>query len=193
MRSEDAAAGVRTPRVLTVGHSTHPLGEFLGLLHGAGVTRVVDVRTLPGSRRHPQFDAETLGPALEEAGIAYEHEPLLGGLRRASPDVDPAVNGFWENASFHRYADYALGDAFEAGLGRLIALAEPPELPAAMCAEAVWWRCHRRIIADRLLARGVPVGHLMPDGRVVEATLTPGALVRDERVTYPGDGATGRG
>ena len=179
----DAAAGA-TPRILTVGHSTHPLDEFLALLREAGVTRVVDIRSLRGSNRFPHFDEERLGPALEAAGIGYEAEPRLGGRRKKSRTVDPATNGFWENTSFQRYADHALGEEFAAGLEHLITLAEPPELPAIMCSEAVWWRCHRRIIADHLLARGLPVGHLMPDGRITPASRTKGARVGDV-VTYP--------
>lgn len=173
-------------RVLTVGHSTHPIDEFISLLQGAGVTDLVDVRTLAGSRRNPQFNAEALQPSLEAAGIAYLREQRLGGLRSSTRAVTPDVNGFWENQSFHRYADYALGETFEAGLEHLIELASPPRLPAIMCAEAVWWRCHRRIIADFLIARGIPVAHLMPDGRLAEAALTRGARVEGERVTYPG-------
>lgn len=174
--------------ILTVGHSTHPIGEFLGLLHGAGATCLVDVRKLPGSRRNPQFDEENLAPSCEDAGIAYLREERLGGLRGASHRISPEVNGFWENQSFHRYADYALSAEFADGLNRLVGLAAPERLPAIMCSEAVWWRCHRRIIADHLLARNVPVAHLMPDGRVTPAVLTEGARIGDDgTVTYPGN------
>lgn len=174
------------PRILTVGHSTHPIEEFLELLRGAGVTRVVDVRTLAGSRHNPQFNQENLAPSLEAAGIAYLREQRLGGLRKATVAVNPEVNGFWENQSFHRYADYALGTSFAEGLDQLIGLATPAELPAIMCAEAVWWRCHRRIIADYLLLRDLPVAHLMPDGRLEPATLTKGARPReDHTIAYP--------
>ena len=182
-----AAPGEGSPRVLTVGHSTHPIDEFIDLLRGAGVTRLVDVRALPGSRRNPQFDEERLAPGLAAAGIPYVREERLGGLRSATPGIQAAVNGFWENRSFHRYADYALGAAFAEGLDHLADLAAPPELPVIMCSEAVWWRCHRRIIADHLIARGVPVAHLMPDGRLTPATLTSGARPQaDGTVTYPG-------
>lgn len=176
-----------TPPVLTVGHSTHPIEEFLALLRGAGVERLVDVRTLPGSRHNPQFNQESLAPSLERAGISYRRDERLGGLRKASHAVAPDVNGFWENASFHRYADYALGEAFTQGLTELIALTRLPGLTAIMCAEAVWWRCHRRIIADHLLAHAITVSHLMPDGRITPATLTRGAVIGpDALVTYPG-------
>lgn len=176
----------RPPRVLTIGHSTHPIEEFIELLRGAGATRVVDVRTLAGSRHNPQFNSENLGPSLEAAGIPYQREQRLGGLRKASRAVDPELNGFWENQSFHRYADYALGPEFAEGLGALIELATPPTLPVIMCSEAVWWRCHRRIVADFLIARGIPVAHIMPDGRLVEATLTAGARIESNgTVVYP--------
>ncbi len=182
--------GVSEP-ILTVGHSTHPIEELIDLLRGAGVTDVVDVRKLPGSRRNPQFDRDALAAALAGAGIGYRREERLGGRRGASRDVAPDVNGLWRNASFHRYADHALGDDFRAGLAEVVALArspQPDDAPrriALMCAEAVWWRCHRRIIADHLLARGVEVLHLMPEGRLVPATPTAGARVADGTVEYP--------
>ncbi|MBD7956997.1 DUF488 domain-containing protein [Microbacterium sp. Sa4CUA7] len=175
-----------TPRILTVGHSTHPIDEFLHLLHGAGVTGLVDVRKLPGSRRNPQFNEENLASSLEEAGIPYLGEKRLGGLRTATHTVAPEVNGFWNNDSFHRYADYALSSDFAEGLDALIELAAPTQLPVIMCSEAVWWRCHRRIIADHLIARDIPVAHLMPDGRLTPATLTAGARIEAGRtITYP--------
>lgn len=174
-------------RVLTVGHSTHSIEEFIDLLTTAGVTQVVDVRTLPGSRRFPHFNEENLGPSLTDAGIDYMREEALGGLRKTDKSIDPELNGFWENKSFRRYADYAQSDEFRAGLDRLIGLLAPDRTPAIMCSEAVWWRCHRRIIADFLLARNVPVLHLMPNGSTPEATLTTGARVDGQRVTYPTD------
>lgn len=178
------ATGVTPPSIVTVGHSTHPIDEFLGLLRDAGVTCLVDVRTIRGSRHNPQFGEELLGVSLAEAGIPYVVEARLGGRRRTS-GVDPEVNGYWEHPSFHQYADWALGPEFAAGLEQLIELAGEGRV-AIMCAEAVWWRCHRRIIADHLLARQVPVSHLMPDGRVEPATPTPGMRVAtDGTVTYP--------
>ena len=174
------------PRILTVGHSTHPIDEFVALLQDAGVDCVVDVRKLPGSRRNPQFNEENFAPSLEDAGIGYQREKRLGGLRNASHSVADETNAFWNNASFHRYADYALSSQFADGLKALIGLTGPDALPAIMCSEAVWWRCHRRIIADHLLARDLPVSHLMPDGRLTPATLTKGAQVDDDgTVTYP--------
>ena len=173
------------PQVVTVGHSTHPIDEFLELLLSAGVTDLVDVRKLPGSNKFPHFNEENLAPSLESVGIAYVREERLGGLRASNKSVDPSVNGFWQNKSFHRYADYALSGQFMDAVEDLVALTGPGRLPALMCAEAVWWRCHRRIIADFLLVKGVPVSHLMPDGRLSEASLTAGAVVSGEGLTYP--------
>src|SRR5690242_18199733 len=135
-------------RVFTIGHSTHPLDVFVALLNRNGVTRITDVRRTPASRRHPQFNRETLGEDLARDGIDYRHLPALGGRRRARPD---SPNGGWEHPAFRGYADYAQTEAFGAGLAELCALAE--ERPTAvMCAESLWWRCHRRLIADRLTA-----------------------------------------
>ncbi|MEJ6490313.1 DUF488 domain-containing protein [Leucobacter sp. USCH14] len=175
-------------QILTVGHSTHPIEEFIELLGEAGVTRIVDIRKLPGSRRFPQFDADALADSLRGAGIAYEREERLGGLRKSTAEVDPGVNAFWRNASFHRYADYATTGEFHSGLQRLLQLTSTDGLSALMCAEAVWWRCHRRIVADHLIAHGVEVGHLMPDGRCSRAELTAGARIgAGATVRYPAD------
>lgn len=175
-----------TPEALTIGHSTHPIDEFTGLLREAKTSCLIDVRTLPGSRHNPQFNEENLAPSLNDSGIDYVREKRLGGLRSSKYSLATEINGFWQNKSFHRYADYALSDDFQAGFDRLRDLIETGSRPAIMCAEAVWWRCHRRIITDRLLALQVPVGHVMPDGRIQEATLTKGARVHDDgTVTYP--------
>ncbi|WP_309080803.1 DUF488 domain-containing protein [Zhihengliuella sp.] len=171
--------------ILTVGHSTHPLGEFVDLLQGAGATAVVDVRSLPGSNRHPQFNAESLAAGLSEHGIVYRRIAALGGRRNLQRAIDPEVNGFWQNRSFHNYADYALSEEFDGGLAELLEIAREAR-PAIMCSEAVWWRCHRRIIADHLLARGTDVRHLMPGGRVAPAELTRGAVASGGTVEYPG-------
>jgi uncharacterized protein (DUF488 family) len=178
-----------TNRFFTVGHSDRTIGAFLALLAEARVTLLVDVRKLPGSRSNPQFDEEALAPALADAGIRYRHEAALGGLRPVSKTIPFEVNALWRNRSFHNYADYALSDAFGDALRRL--RSEGAEQVALMCSEAVWWRCHRRIIADHLLAAGEDVRHLMgsADGpRIDPATLTPGAHVGvDGQVTYPSD------
>ncbi|MEJ1088861.1 DUF488 domain-containing protein [Microbacterium sp. Mu-80] len=174
------------PMILTVGHSTHPLDEFVELLGGADVGAIVDVRRLPGSNRYPWFNEDALASSLPAAGIRYRRAASLGGRRRVSRDVPDAVNGLWRNRSFHNYADHALGAEFAQGLDELIREDRASEAAiAVMCSEAVWWRCHRRIIADHLLARGVAVGHLMPDARIVPAELTPGAQAREGTVVYP--------
>lgn len=169
----------------TIGHSKLSVVEFAGLLTSAGADFVADVRAFPRSRSNPQFNADTLSPALAAPGIGYEHLPELGGRRPRQPDVPPERNALWTNGSFHKYADYAEGAAFRAGLDRLIALGRGRHC-AIMCAEAVWWRCHRRIIADYLIARGERVLHIMPDGRIASAKLTPGARSRpDGTLVYP--------
>lgn len=172
-------------RVLTVGHSTHSIEEFLDLIGTAGVTDIVDVRKLPGSRRYPHFNEENLRISLADAGIGYVREERLGGRRSADKTIDPELNGFWQNKSFQRYADYAQSESFREGLAALLDLAGPARTPAIMCAEAVWWRCHRRIIADFLLVRDAAVVHLMPNGSLTAASLTEGAAVEGERITYP--------
>jgi uncharacterized protein (DUF488 family) len=168
----------------TVGHSTRALAEFLALLQGAGVERLVDVRAIPRSRTNPQFNIDTLPPALAEHGIDYEHLAELGGRRRGPPH---SPNDFWENDSFRSYADYAGTEAFRAGLERLKKLGR--ERPAAvMCAEAVWWRCHRRIIADYLISEGETVLHILAPGKIEPAKLTPAARrTPDGTLIYPRD------
>ena len=168
----------------TIGHSTHTVEQFIALVRGAGVRAVVDVRTIPRSRTNPQFNADALPAARAAAGIGYEHIAALGGLRSRRREVAREVNAFWQNASFHNYADYAMGEAFQEGLAHLRELGS--EAPCAlMCAEALWWRCHRRIIADYLLAAGETVQHIMADGKVVPARLTPGARRAGKGLTYP--------
>ncbi len=172
----------------TIGHSNRSLEEFVELLGGPPVDRVVDVRTVPRSRANPQFNEDTLPIDLEAVGLSYERIAALGGLRGKSKSLPPDVNGFWTNDSFHNYADYALTDAFREGLAHLIDVGRERRC-AIMCSEAVWWRCHRRIVADHLLARGETVFHVMGKGRLDAATLTPGAVVRDDgSVVYPAAG-----
>lgn len=170
----------------TVGHSDRSLEEFIGLLSRAGVELVADIRRIPRSRTNPQFNADTLPEALAAAGISYEQVADLGGRRGAARTVGRDVNGFWTNESFHNYADYALSPPFRAGLEHLIELGRERRC-AMMCSEAVWWRCHRRIVADHLLARGEAVFHIMGKDRLEPARLTAGAVVQsDGTVTYPG-------
>lgn len=158
----------------TIGHSTHSLPVFVNMLSSAGVGVIADVRAVPRSRRNPQFNRDTLPVSLAQHQIAYEHIASLGGLRGKRPENEESPNEFWVNRSFRNYADYALGDAFRAGLAQLRMLGRERRC-AIMCAEAVWWRCHRRIIADYLLAAGESVFHIMPDGRIDPAKLTAGA------------------
>jgi len=172
--------------ILTVGHSTHPFDAFVELLSAADAGVLVDVRRLPGSNRYPWFNEDALTESLPPRGILYRRIEQLGGRRKLQRAVPDDVNALWRNRSFHNYADYAMGEEFAEGISELLTLEEATAARVAiMCSEAVWWRCHRRIIADSLLARGVAVGHLMPDGRVSEASLTPGAVVRDGAVEYP--------
>ena len=159
---------------LTIGHSTRTVAEFVALLREAEVGVVADVRTVPRSRTNPQFNKDALPDALAGYQIGYEHVAELGGLRGRQRGGAPSPNGFWDNASFRNYADHALTEPFRAGLARLRALgAERP--CAIMCAEAVWWRCHRRIVADYLLAEGEAVLHILGPGRIEEARMTTAA------------------
>ncbi|HEV8552444.1 MAG TPA: DUF488 domain-containing protein [Casimicrobiaceae bacterium] len=160
--------------VFTIGHSTRPLAEFVNLLQQADVTLVADVRTVPRSRTNPQYNRETLPLSLSEFHIAYDHIAALGGLRGRQQGIPPAVNAFWDNASFHNYADYAMTAPFRSGLDALRALAHVQRC-AIMCAEAVWWRCHRRIIADYLLREDETVFHILGKGRLESARLTESA------------------
>ncbi len=171
----------------TIGHSTRTIEEFMELLRAAEVTFVVDIRTVPKSRTNPEYNKETLPERLALFQVGYEQIVELGGLRGKSKEVHPDINGLWKNASFHNYADYALTESFSNGLERLIALGRQQRC-AMMCAEAVWWRCHRRIVADHLIARGESVFHLMGKGRIDQARLTEGARVQEDGVlTYPAE------
>ena len=179
-----ARAPTRSAVVYTVGHSTRGLAEFVALLESARIETVVDVRSIPKSRRNPDYNLDRLPQLLADHAVGHEHVAELGGRRGKSRSVAPEVNALWENQSFHNYADHALSHAFESSLIHLIELAGRRRT-AIMCSEAVWWRCHRRIIADHLLARGCGVVHLMSPDRHTPAVLTPGAVVEGERVTYP--------
>jgi uncharacterized protein (DUF488 family) len=172
------------PPIFTVGHSTRSIAEFCELLQLGPADLVVDVRTVPRSRRNPQYNEDVLPDELAPYQIGYQRIGELGGLRGKSAAVPPGLNGFWENQSFHNYADYALSEQFADALARLIGLSSARRC-AIMCAEAVWWRCHRRIIADYLLARGFTVFHLMGKDRVEPARLTPAAEVQGGKITYP--------
>ena len=152
---------VDAPVFFTVGHSTRTLEAFVSLLHAAGVRAIADVRRFPASRRHPQFNRENLEVSLPDAGIAYRHFPALGGRRgKGLPD---SPNGWWEIEAFRHYADNALGAELAGALRQLREYGHT-QTCAVMCAEAVWWRCHRRLIADYLLAAGERVVHLLDLG-----------------------------
>jgi uncharacterized protein (DUF488 family) len=168
----------------TIGHSTRRIDEFVALLREADVGLVVDVRTVPRSRTNPQYNKDTLPETLAQFQIGYEHIAELGGLRGHKRDVPPEVNGFWQNASFHNYADYALSKSFREGLTRLREIGHARRC-AIMCAEAVWWRCHRRIITDYLLAAGESVFHILGPGHIEPAHMNDGARAEGDRVTYP--------
>ncbi len=156
----------------TIGHSTRSIGDFTALLAKADVETLADVRTIPRSRTNPQFNADVMPGEI--APIAYRRIPALGGLRGHKRGGGPSPNTFWENESFRNYADYAMTPPFHEGLEALKALGRE-RICAFMCAEAVWWRCHRRIIADYLLAQGEQVFHIMGPGRIEAAKLTPAA------------------
>ena len=170
--------------IYTIGHSTRPAAELIGLLQGHGVRVLADVRTIPRSRHNPQFNSDALATTLGAAHIGYVHMPSLGGLRRPKPD---SINAGWRNVSFRGYADYMQTPAFAAALDELIALARSQ--PAAiMCAEAVPWRCHRSLVADALLVRGVPAAEIVSATRATPHALTPFARVAGGAITYPAEG-----
>jgi len=182
---DDAAARA----VLTVGHSTRPIADFIALLRAHGVTQLVDVRTVPRSRHNPQFGGDALAASLAAESIGYSHVAALGGLR--SPRAG-SINGGWRNRSFQGYADYMQTEAFADAVMTLIALAER-ERVAIMCAEAVPWRCHRSLIADALVARGVAACEIVSAKRLQPHRMTPFAVVEGARVTYPAEPASADG
>lgn len=171
----------KTQTVLTIGHSTRDLEAFIRLLQANGVTRVVDIRTIPRSRHNPQFNRATLPTALEAAGIAYEHMRELGGLRHPSLN---SPNQGWRNASFRGFADYMQTPEFDAALRKLVEMAGKDRI-AVMCAEAVPWRCHRSLIADALLARQIRVEHIISETHLQTHVMTPWACVEGKHITYP--------
>jgi uncharacterized protein (DUF488 family) len=177
------AVGTAAARVIyTIGHSTRPAAELIELLRIHGVRTLVDIRTVPRSRRNPQFEQATLRAALAEAGLGYVHLSDLGGLRHPRAD---SPNTGWRNASFKGYADYMLTSEFQSALGKLLTLADEVGPVAIMCAEAVPWRCHRSLVADALLARGVEVEHIVGPGTPRPHRLTPMARVRGTCLIYP--------
>jgi uncharacterized protein (DUF488 family) len=170
-----------TTQIYSVGHSTRSEADFLALLRSFQIVQLADIRTLPGSNRHPQFNSQNLEVVLPKLGIGYAHLPKLGGLRRGLGPRSP--NRGWRNANFRGYADHMLTAEFEEGLAELLGLPRPL---AMMCAEAVPWRCHRSLVADALLVRGIVVSHIIGVSRASPHQLTSFAKVEGVRLTYPG-------
>jgi uncharacterized protein (DUF488 family) len=168
-------------RVWTIGHSTRPIDIFISLLEENGIKLVADVRSLPGSKRHPQFNREMLAKSLTDHRIRYEHFPELGGRRKARKD---SHNTAWRNASFRGYADHMETEEFRAGIERLFDLANKVGPTAIMCAEAVWWRCHRALISDDLKTRGVEVMHIVEANKSEPHPFTSAAQVVDGSLSY---------
>jgi uncharacterized protein (DUF488 family) len=170
-------------RIFTIGHSTHTLEELVEALKSFGVRTLVDIRTVPRSRRVPHFNKGSLAQTLPRRGLRYRHLKALGGLRRPRPN---SVNTAWRNPGFRGFADYLETEEFKEALEELRTLARREGPVAIMCAEAVPWRCHRSLVADVLTARGDTVLHIMAPGRASRHTLTPWARVEGQRVWYPG-------
>jgi len=169
----------------TVGHGTRSIEDFTALLNEAQIAHLADVRTVPRSRTNPQFNADLLPISLAHHDISHEHVAALGGLRSRQRAIHPSTNAFWDNQSFHNYADYAMSEPFGEALRRLRQLGRERRC-AIMCAETVWWRCHRRIIADHLIAAGEQVFHILGPDHIEAARLTSAAKVGpDSTVTYP--------
>ncbi len=169
----------------TIGHSNRSIEEFIELLQENAIDLVVDVRRLPGSKKYPQFDEDSLEQSLAQSGIGFRRLQGLTGRRTVSRETPFEVNAWWKNRSFHNYADHALTEEFRSSLDELCDWGRSAR-PAVMCSEAVWWRCHRRLIADHLLARELPVEHILGKGHVKPAELSAGAVVdEDGIVTYP--------
>jgi len=191
LNTKDMRAAGRAPDpspVYTVGHSTHTIEAFVDLLRAGQVEIVVDIRSLPKSRRNPDYNLDTLPAALGDYQIGHLHIEELGGRRGKVRSVPPEVNGYWTNRSFHNYADYALSDDFQTGLSRLLEVSRE-RCCAIMCAEALWWRCPRRFVADYLLLNGRDVFHLMGSNRIDPATMTSAAVPEGRRLTYPAQAA----
>ena len=168
-------------QIWTIGHSTRDIFYFIGALQANGIKLIADVRLLPGSKRYPHFNQEALQMSLGEAGISYEHFPELGGRRKPKPD---SRNVAWRNEAFRGYADYMETEEFDRGIKRLIALAEQVGPTAVMCAEAVWWGCHRALISDFLKVRGVEVTHIFDAKKNEPHPFTSAARILNGRLSY---------
>jgi uncharacterized protein (DUF488 family) len=171
-------------KIWTIGHSTRAIGDLIAALEAHGIKALADVRSLPGSRRYPQFNKEALAQSLSERGIRYEHFPELGGRRKAKPD---SKNTAWRNDSFRGYADHMETEEFRRGVERLVDLANQAGPTAIMCAEAVWWRCHRSLISDFLKTRGFEVVHIFDDKKSEAHPFTSAAKIVNGELSYPGD------
>ena len=169
----------------TVGHSTRPIDDFISLLEGNGIKILADVRTLPGSKRHPQFNKEALAESLSARGMRYEHFPELGGRRKPKPD---SRNTAWRNASFRGYADHMETEEFRKGVERLLVLAGETGPAAIMCAEAVWWRCHRSLISDYLKSRGIEVIHILDANKTQPHPFSSAAHIVEGKLSYARNG-----
>ena len=174
-------------RFFTVGHSNREADEFLALLNDNEIQELVDVRKLPGSNRYPQFNADQLADRLSQNHIGFNRYPGLTGRRPVDHNIAFDTNAWWQNRSFHNYADHALSNEFRQALQALLQTGTD-RITAVMCSEAVWWRCHRRIITDYLLAHEQSVTHIMGPGQSMSATLSAGAVPQpDGTVLYPPD------
>ena len=172
-------------QIWTIGHSTRGIDDFISLLKENRINSLVDVRAWPGSRRYPQFNKEALAESLNAHEIRYEHFPELGGKRKSRPD---SRNTAWRNASFRGYADYMETEEFQKGIDRLLELAANAGPTAIMCAEAVWWRCHRSLIADYLKARGVEILNVLGANKVEPHPYTSAARIVDGVLSYTNEG-----
>jgi uncharacterized protein (DUF488 family) len=168
-------------QIWTIGHSTRKIDNFIAALEAHGIKSLADVRALPGSKRHPQFNQEALVQSLAGRGIRYEHFPELGGRRKPKPD---SKNTAWRNASFRAYADHMETNEFRSGVERLVDLAGKIGPTAIMCAEAVWWRCHRALISDFLKARGIEVTHIVDEKKAEPHPFTSAARIVDGELSY---------
>jgi uncharacterized protein (DUF488 family) len=172
-------------RIWTIGHSTRKIDVFISLLQENGIKLLVDVRSWPGSKRYPQFNKEALAESLNERGIRYEHLPELGGKRKPKDD---SRNTAWQNASFRGYADYMETEEFHKGVERLLRLAREVGPTAIMCAEAIWWRCHRSLISDYLKARRIEVTHILDTNKAEPHPFTSAARIIDGTLSYASEG-----
>ncbi|MBS0478675.1 MAG: DUF488 domain-containing protein [Proteobacteria bacterium] len=170
--------------LFTIGHSTRTIAEFVDLLRAGNVALVVDIRTVPRSRTNPQYNLDVLPGELAPYQIGHLRIAELGGLRGRQSDVPPDINAYWTNQSFHNYADYALSAGFRSGMAQLLDVAEERRT-AIMCSEAVWWRCHRRLVADYLIRANRAVYHLMGKDAVQPAKITPAAVYAGDGIHYP--------